>query len=148
MNNKPIVPGRVVFAFILERYNLKSAEKYGKVAFAIESKNPPSPFQGSELAESMDRGLRKLAFNPQSDWIALCGPLFHIATMVSIISARGTNYIKFLIFDAKYERYVERRILLTNINIEREKDLLLHSAIAQPASPELNISIPNETLTT
>ena len=68
--------------------------------------------------------------------------------MVSIISARGTNYIKFLIFDAKYERYVERRILLTNINIEREKDLLLHSAIAQPASPELNISIPNETLTT
>ena len=47
MNNKPIVPGRVVFAFILERYNLKSAEKYGKVAFAIESKNPPSPFQGS-----------------------------------------------------------------------------------------------------
>jgi len=105
------MPSRVFFVTHSQRFNVKPAERFGQVVFLMGS-DVVSPFQTDRIMHTIGTRMLEEGFDPSSDFVALTGGHIFVALFLSFAVAKYGE-VKALLFDARYTRYQERIISLT-----------------------------------
>ena len=87
------------------KYNLSSANKFGKLVFLSEEQL--NPFNTAEIAALFITGLQQ--FNPKVDFVCLTGASSVICIFLAV-AVKLYGSVKILMFDARETQYRERII--------------------------------------
>ena len=102
---------RVFFVTHSQRFNTRSADRFGKAVFVMDD-DTVSPFQTDRILRSIESRLQDEKFDPDNDFVALTGAHVFVALFLAHAVARYSS-VKALLFDAKSSRYQERIIQVT-----------------------------------
>jgi hypothetical protein len=97
------------------RFNVAASAEFGEPHFVTEEAG--SPFDIHGLTAEMGKAL--LSFDPAKDFVALSGPLPHVAILLSVASAAHER-VRVLIFDARSSEYRSRELDISFVFDEEE----------------------------
>lgn len=100
---------RVFFATSKIKLDVNSAQEHGDFVYLFD--RAPSPFRPDEVVSGIREQLKDSKFNPQHDLIALTGPQYLVAMLLTIAADEYRN-VTMLMFDASTGRYVPRQFRL------------------------------------
>lgn len=96
---------KVWFATKEIRFNVEAASAFGELVYITQ--RPTSPFNINGLTLDMGNAMEK--FDPSNDFIALSGPLPHVAILLAVAAA-AYERVRVLIFDARSAEYRSREL--------------------------------------
>lgn len=87
-----------------QRKDLSDLTRYGAVrTIAWRYPYPDDEDPGREPMELLSAALE--SFDPNKDWLALVGSYVHIAAALFILGKRGTEKVRLLVYDRKFDGY-------------------------------------------
>lgn len=99
-----------VFFLARTPHDTSAATKFGKRVYLFDREPWPTEENNGEFSKRIEEALDRNGFDPDLDFVALTGGPAALA-LLTFVLARGWNgYIRFLLFDARGDGYVERRI--------------------------------------
>lgn len=100
---------RVIALMSHMRYDLKSTEEYGDLAYILD--RTVSPFKTFLAIEELTHGLDAIGYDPEEDYFIMAGPTILLAFAFSILMAHhGT--VRVLLYDSVRETYIPREVSL------------------------------------
>lgn len=98
---------RVFFLQQSRRFDTEAAAEFGSPIYLFDENSLRTPLNPSGLIEDIETVLDKLAFDCDSDYVALTGPAAQLALFVGAVMSRYPA-VRLLVFDARHDCYVYR----------------------------------------
>ena len=104
---------RAIFVARTPRFNVSSAEEFGDITYVFDAERTPSPLNTDEIINKILDELSSMNYNPTVDFIALTGPSLLVALFLTCaMHDAGSQPVKTLMFDARYDKYIERIVTM------------------------------------
>lgn len=102
---------RVFILAPIPRFDISPAEVHGSVVYLFESTKDINPFEGQAALGDIVSRLSEMEFNPETDKLAMTGPLPTVAMLVLAAHIMAPDdAVTILVFDARDGSYRQRKL--------------------------------------
>jgi hypothetical protein len=93
---------RVIFIANIPQFDVDSARSIGEITYLFDSVVEVNPFAGQNCLNKIMEKLESIEFDPESDCVALTGPVAAVAILLLAASEMSsTGQVNICIFDAR-----------------------------------------------